>query len=48
MEIHPLLINYAVTTHGKPHLLIFEKEDNTWRIGDNTVVKTYANPPRPY
>ena len=31
MEIHPLLINYAVTTLGKPHLLIFEREDNTWQ-----------------
>ena len=48
MEIHPLLINYAVTTHGKPHLLIFEREDNTWYIGDNTVVKTYGNLSHPY
>ena len=29
MEIHPLLINYAVITYGKLHLLIFEREDNT-------------------
>ena len=37
MEIHPLLINYAVTTYGKPHLLIFEREDNKWQDFPNRI-----------
>ena len=37
MEIHPLLTNYAVATHGKPHLLIFEREDNTWQGFPNRI-----------
>ena len=37
MEIHPLLISYAVATHGKPHLLIFGGEDNTWQGFPNRI-----------
>ena len=37
MEIHPLFINYAVTTYEKPHLLIFEREDKTWQGFSNRI-----------